>query len=74
MGKETETMKNTKTKKRHKWAGTEIFSVLPGSDMAQTPGDDGGHGLLGGCVIDQGVTYLPARDLAFLLNLHYRGV
>ena len=53
--------------------GTEIFSVLPGSDMAQTPGGDG-HGLLGGCVIDQGVTYLPARDLAFLLNLHYRGV
>ncbi len=52
--------------------GTELFSVLPGSDVAKTAEDE--HGLLGGCVIDQGVTYLPADDLAYLLNLYFRGV
>lgn len=48
--------------------GVERFSVLPGSDTAKTP--DGEHGLLGGCVMEKGVTYLPAEDLAFLLNLY----
>lgn len=49
--------------------GTELFSVQAGSDTAQTP--DGEHGLLGGCVLDGGVTYLPADDLADLLNLYF---
>ncbi len=53
--------------------GTEIFSVLPGSNVAKTP-DGEERGLLGGCVIDQGVTYLPADDLAHLLNLYFRAV
>ncbi len=49
--------------------GTELFSVKNGSGAAQTP--DGEHDLLGGCVIDGGVTYLPADDLADLLNLYF---
>ena len=48
---------------------TELFSVQTGSDTAKTP--DGEHGLLGGCVIDQGVTYLPAGDFAQLLNVYF---
>lgn len=48
---------------------TELFSVQAGSDTAKTP--DGEHGLLGGCVIDQGVTYLPAGDFAQLLNVYF---
>ena len=48
---------------------TELFSVQAGSDTAKTP--DGEHGLLGGCVIDKGVTYLPAGDFAQLLNVYF---
>lgn len=47
----------------------ELFSVQAGSDTAKTP--DGEHGLLGGCTIDKGVTYLPAGDFAQLLNVYF---
>ena len=50
-------------------AGTELFSVQSDSDTAQTP--DGERGLLGGCVVDKGTTYLPAADLAQLLQVYY---
>lgn len=49
--------------------GTELFSVQAGSATAQTPG--GEQGLLGGCVIDGGVTYLPAGDFARLLSVYF---
>lgn len=49
--------------------GVEMFSVLPGAESAVTA--EGERGLLGGCVLDQGVTYLPADDLADLLNIYY---
>lgn len=48
---------------------TELFSVQTGSDTAKTP--DGEFGLLGGCVIDKGVTYLPAGDFAQLLSVYF---
>lgn len=50
-------------------SGTELFSVQSDSDTAQTP--DGERGLLGGCVVDKGTTYLPAADLAQLLQVYY---
>ena len=50
-------------------SGTELFSVQSDSDTAQTP--DGERGLLGGCVVDKGTTYLPAADLAQLLQIYY---
>jgi len=48
--------------------GTESFTVLPGSGTAQT--SDGEYGLLSDCVIDNGVTYLPASDISVLLDLY----
>ena len=50
-------------------AGTELFSIRPGSELAQTA--DGEHSLLGSCVLEQGVTYLPAIDLAGLLQMYF---
>ena len=49
--------------------GTELFSVQNGSELAQTP--DGEIGLTGGCVVDGGVIYLAADDMAYLLNLYF---
>ncbi len=49
--------------------GTELFSVQNGSEVVQTP--DGERGLTGGCVVDGGVTYLPASDMAEFLNLYF---
>ncbi len=49
-----------------------LFSVLPGSETAVRPGnEDGDWELTAPCVIENGVTYLPAGDLAMLLNLYY---
>lgn len=47
---------------------TELFTVSNGAEEAQTADDP--YGLIGACVIDQGVTYLPAMDVALLLNLY----
>lgn len=47
--------------------GAELFSVLPGSESVLTA--EGEMGLTGACVIEKGVTYLPAADLARLLNV-----
>ncbi len=49
--------------------GAELFSVLPGASAALTA--DGETPFLGSCVIDQGVTYLPAYILCRLLNLFW---
>ncbi len=52
-------------------SGTEVFAVCPDTSLAHTP--DGDRGLSGPCLIAGGVTYLPAGDLAMLLNLFYAG-
>lgn len=49
-------------------SGAEVFAVLPGASLVQTA--DGGQGLSAPCVFEAGATYLPAADLAFLLNLY----
>lgn len=49
-----------------------LFTVLPGSETAVRPGnEEGDWPLSAACVIEQGVTYLPANDLMLLLNLYY---
>lgn len=56
-----------------------VFSVLPGSETAVLPGDSDSNSesesdswtLRAPCVLENGVTYLPAEDLAHLLNLYY---
>lgn len=48
---------------------TRLFSVLPGSAAAVTP--EGTQALGGVCVYEKGVTYLPAADLAELLELYW---
>ncbi|MDO4314429.1 MAG: copper amine oxidase N-terminal domain-containing protein [Oscillospiraceae bacterium] len=49
--------------------GETVFSVLPGSKTARTADEE--RGLTGPCVFESGVTYLPAGDLASLLNLFF---
>lgn len=54
-----------------KEGGEVLFSVLPGSETVQRPGnEDGDWELSAPCVLENGVTYLPAMDLAMLLNLY----
>lgn len=48
-----------------------VFSVKPGADLIVTP--EGEAGLASPCVIEAGVTYLPAEDLAYWLNLFLAG-
>lgn len=48
-------------------AEAPVFSALPGRDTAQTP--DGDWGLSDACYFENGTTYLPAGDLAALLDL-----
>ena len=48
--------------------GEERFTVTDGGEMAQRPDDP--YGLTSPCVIDKGVTYLPAGELAELLELY----
>lgn len=47
--------------------GKLVFSILPDAEIARTA--DGERGLTGPCMFEKGVTYLPAGDLASLLNL-----
>lgn len=47
--------------------GGLVFSVLPGQDTATAA--DGETELTGTCYLENGTTYLPADDLAYLLNL-----
>ena len=47
--------------------GRLLFSVLPDQDVARTA--DGEIGLCGACLLENGTTYLPAADLARLLDL-----
>ena len=47
--------------------GGLLFSVLPGEDTAHTA--DGETELLHACYFEHGITYLPAADLVYLLNL-----
>ena len=50
-----------------RFGGGEVFSVLPGQDVARTP--DGETGLSAPVFYDSGVTYMAADDLARLLDL-----
>lgn len=48
-----------------------LFTVLPGSETAVRPdNEEGDWPLSAACIIEQGVTYLPANDL-MLLNLYF---
>ena len=47
--------------------GRSVFSVLPGQDTAHTAA--GQRALTGACYYESGTTYLPAADLASLLEL-----
>jgi len=46
-----------------------VFYVWPGDDVLQTP--EGEVTISGPCVLEQGVTYLPAEDLCRALNLYF---
>lgn len=53
-----------------------VFSVLPGSKTAVIPAkadksESDSWELRAPCVLENGITYLPAEDLAYLLNLYY---
>lgn len=51
-------------------ANTEVvFYVWPGDDVLWTP--EGEVTISGPCVLEQGVTYLPAEDLCRALNLYF---
>jgi len=50
--------------------GETVFSVKPGANVLQTP--DGEAGLSAVCLIEDGVTCLPAEDLCHWLNLFFR--
>lgn len=49
--------------------GETVFSVVPGADVIQTP--EGETGVSAPCLKEAGVTYLPAEDLCYWLNLYY---
>lgn len=49
--------------------GETVFSVRPGADVIVTP--EGESGIFAPCVLEDGVTYLPAEDLCHWLNLYY---
>lgn len=49
--------------------GETVFSVKPGANVIQTP--DGEAGLSAFCLLEDGVTYLPAEDLCYWLNLFF---
>lgn len=49
--------------------GETVFSAKPGAEVIQTP--DGEAGVLSPCVLENGVTYLPAKDLCRALNLFF---
>ena len=48
-------------------SGELVFSVLPGEDVACTA--TGETGLTDACYFENGTTYLPVEDLAYLLSL-----
>ncbi len=47
--------------------GEDILAAKPGENLIQVP--NGEVGISAPCVIESGVTYLPASDLAYWLNL-----
>jgi len=49
--------------------GETVFSAKPGANVIQTP--DGEVGISAYCLLENGVTYLPAEDLCHWLNLFY---
>lgn len=50
--------------------GETVLSARPNADTIQTP--DGEAGLSAPCLLEKGVTYLPAADLAAWLQIFYR--
>lgn len=50
--------------------GETVFSVQPGADTIQLPGDEEA-GLSSPCLKENGVTYLQAQDLCRALNLYF---
>lgn len=46
-----------------------VFYAVPGENVIFR--DDGETGISGSCLLEKGVTYLPAEDLCYWLNLYY---
>lgn len=51
--------------------GEVVLSAKPGAEVIQTP--EGECGISVPCVLENGVTYLPAADLAYWLNVFFVG-
>ena len=50
-----------------------LFQICPDTDLAHGPAAADGQSLSGPCLIANGVTYLEAGDLAYLLGMFYGG-
>ena len=48
-----------------------VFYAVPGEQVIFR--NDGETGVAGPCILEKGVTYLPAKDLCYWLNLFYAG-
>ena len=53
--------------------GEMVFQICPDTDLAHGPAAADGQSLSGPCPIANGVTYLEAGDLAYLLGMFYGG-
>ena len=53
--------------------GEMVFQICPDADLAHGPAAADRHSLAGPCLIADGVTYLEAGDLAYLLGMFYGG-
>ena len=48
-----------------------VFYAVPGEEVIFRDGSDGEVGISGPCILENGVTYLPAEDLCRGLNLYF---
>lgn len=53
--------------------GEMVFQICPDTKLAHGPAAADRHSLAGPCLIANGVTYLEAGDLAYLLGMFYGG-
>lgn len=48
-----------------------VFYAVPGEEVLFRDGNGGETGISGPCILENGVTYLPAEDLCYWLNLFF---
>lgn len=48
-----------------------VFYAVPGEEVIFRDGDGGEAGISGPCILENGVTYLPAEDLCYWLDLYF---